>query len=131
MRSVCLELCGAEENSNWLRRGGGRRSGTPAAIGEVGRSARMVGERMGRRVSCGGLRAWQIGLVWAELLKCGDWRKRVLLGGDVTLEACEMLPSLAVKEKGSRQRAHAFWSLSRACTHAHACTHGNIHSNAR
>ena len=78
----------------------------------------MVGERMGRRVNSGRLRAWQIGLVWAELLKCCDGRKRVLLGGDVTLEACEMLPSLTVKEKGSRPRAHAFWSLSRACTHA-------------
>ena len=43
----------------------------------------------------------QIGLVWAEVLKCGDGRKRVLLGVDLKPEASELLPSLAAKRMGS------------------------------
>ena len=61
----------------------------------------------------GGWRLRQIGLVWAEVLKCGDGSKRVLLGADLNPEARELLPSLAAKEKGcphtraARARARA------------------------
>ena len=40
------------------------------------------------------------------MLQCGDARKRVLLGADLKPEARELLPFLAVKEKGCRPHTH-------------------------